>query len=657
MRPFLLCCGAALAAFGAGAEGRPPATTSAAVSVTGAASDPVAAAQLPLRRWQVEQGAVQLRWNLDLTRPLGFVPAHVSTRVATERSDALIFDAPVDQVRAYVGGTLARAPGIAITVGKRRILIDAIVQRAGKRRELALIDARGREWFYVDNQMALFESASARLRVLTADVRITPALAALLGEARYAGLAVGDLKLEARARALDPAPTLAKSCAAPNWPNRNGFVADVLLEAIAAQQMRCRRSTGLPNCDGPGVDDGEVVLTPDAVLRNSDLQNTAEVPWYTQFYGPPATPGDYPYQGHDQHPFLVWSLYRIDGSGRLEQVGRSGLKQAFATLNEGCSDPTCVSGGHILGRGCSDPYTVGSNDAGFFLGPRREVIASRGQWGRCGSALDDVVTNPIPGLVGCDGVQDSPVPDDGYRDRMVVRESRIDPALNPGARWLFEAWYVVRDDVNIYNTMGTIEIEPSFVNTTWLTPTIRGFRRGPAIDEWIAPATTGGQARNTELVTPEGRMRLAVRVSAVAGGWRYDYALMNFDFSRPVTENAEPNLRVIRNLGIDRLSLNIDPAASDPTLEFADGNSIPSDDWSASRQGGEIAWQAPTGAALDWGSLYRFSVVAAQPPAESTMMLRVAEAGMPASYTIATLGPDALGRLLVSGTEDGELPP
>jgi hypothetical protein len=38
---------------------------------------------------------------------------------------------------------------------------------------------------------------------------------------------------------------------------------------------------------------------------------------------------------------------------------------------------------------------------------------------------------------------------------MIVKEQQISPTVNPGASFLFESWYVAREDVNIYNSMAT----------------------------------------------------------------------------------------------------------------------------------------------------------------------------------------------------------
>ncbi|MDW8479492.1 MAG: hypothetical protein RML12_06195 [Xanthomonadales bacterium] len=98
-----------------------------------------------------------------------------------------------------------------------------------------------------------------------------------------------------------------------------------------------------------------MVFAPGAALRNGDDERTADVPWVRKFT---VSPWNYPYPGNDQHPYLVWNLYRIR-DGRLEQIGASGVKHAFYTINWYCAPGACgAGGGQILGRACYDIYSA-----------------------------------------------------------------------------------------------------------------------------------------------------------------------------------------------------------------------------------------------------------------------------------------------------------
>jgi hypothetical protein len=88
-----------------------------------------------------------------------------------------------------------------------------------------------------------------------------------------------------------------------------------------------------------------------------------------------------PPYGNDQHPYLIWNLYRTNSDGRLEQIGRSGVKHAWLTTNGSCLDSTAEHDSHILGRGCLDTYGTGNNDTSSDLGPRSEIVPATGIWG------------------------------------------------------------------------------------------------------------------------------------------------------------------------------------------------------------------------------------------------------------------------------------
>jgi hypothetical protein len=507
------------------------------------------------REWAAQGGELSIRFNRDLLRQFGADLRadgpewdHRGHRYPL-RDDALELIADWGTIRAFERGALTTRAGFTLVQGKRRehIAWFAVVPAALPQPVLEIRDAEDRAWFTAERLMYRLDDDAGRLLMPTVDLRIGPALAAWLGRPDALGQVVADLSLDARLLPLGPAPAAPKTCAAPEWHGTNGKLTDVRLVSMTAQQMRCRRSDDntplFAVCDGPsalgGADDGEVVLAPSATLRNSDTDQTADVPWYEKFLG--AFPHQYPPYDNDQHPILVWNLYRIDAAGRIQQVGRSGAKHAWFSTNFGCNDASCgTQGGNILGRACADEYTASSNDNEFYLAPRSEIIPARGIWGRCGSVFDD---SP-QGTPGCDGVQDfdfPPASQTGYAYRLVARESALERPANDGARWFMEAWYVVRDDIDIFNTMGWIEVNPVWVPpnppTTatgrWdLGVVAGGMRTGPAIDAWVPPAATGAE-RSETLATPEGQVRVAVRVTPVGGRWRYDYAVMNLDFARP----------------------------------------------------------------------------------------------------------------------------
>lgn len=607
------------------------------------------------RDWAAQGGELRIRFNHDLLRQFGVELAappgadeHGAVRYPL-RDDALAFRADWGTIRGFGKGALTSRSGFVLRRAGRVARVDwfALEAAAESPPALALRDAYGRTWFVAERMMYRLDEAGARLRMPTVDLRIGPALAAFAGDPELAGLVAGDLALDAGLRARSPAPAVPKTCAAPVWHGTGGKRTDVRLLAMSVQQLRCRRSSDrtppFDVCDGPGGDDGEVVIAPSALLRNSDEDWTADVPWYEKFLG--AFPHRYPPYDNDQHPILVWNLYRLGADGRFVQVGRSGAKHAWFSTNFLCTDPTC-SGGNVLGRGCADEYTAGSNDLEYYLAPRSEIIPARGIWARCGSTWDDVGAGGAP---GCDGVQDyaaPPAAEQGYYQRLIARESDLEAASNPGARWFLEAWYVVRDDVDPFNTIGFVEIAPNWIVTApgsgyWRMDAVPGgaFRNGPAIDAWVAPDASGS-ARSATVSTPEGTLRVAVRATPVGARWRYDYAVMNLDFARAVTEGAEPDLRLLDARGIGALSLAVPPGGGVSALQAFDLDRDAGNDWAAAVVGGQVAFTAPEGAnSLDRGSLHAFSFESSAAPAEGTVDLAPARPGVPSTVSVPSLVP------------------
>jgi hypothetical protein len=373
-----------------------------------------------------------------------------------------------------------------------------------------------------------------------------------------------------------------------------------------------------------------LVLAPDSSLRNI---GATTVSWHQMFSLPSA-----PYN-NDQHPFLVWNLYRVDADGALHQLAASGAKHAFNTINKtcGCSDhqnnyPTC-----------EDSYSNYSNDVAAthtpnYLGPRSEIIPATGQWGRCLSVFDK----------NCNAAMDS---DGGALDdfqyRLRARENEISATAQPGANFYFEYWYVIRGQGNIYDAMGYRPVSFSKYpgsGSNYLWDVAAGtFANGPVVNLWVDPANPPAGANNSELATPEGHARVAVRTTALGGGlYRYDYAVMNLDFARATIDPAhasEPNLHVLSATGFSAFALPISPGAAVSNFTFNDADDDASNDWSATQSGGLLRWQAPAGHSLDWGTLFRFSFTADRAPVAASAPLDVASAGAPVTYLARTLAP------------------
>ena len=242
-----------------------------------------------------------------------------------------------------------------------------------------------------------------------------------------------------------------------------------------------------------------------------------------------------------------------------------------------------------------------------------------------------------------------PPPDDDcdYKYRLVARENDIDPAQHPGARWFIDAWYVVRDDRDIFNTMGFREIHPQWLGGTlarWDAGALGTFRQGSVVDLWLQQAAASEWTQRTLLETPQGQVLVGVRARRDGTSYRYDYAVANLDFSRAESTGTEPNLRVTSNLGFTAFTVQHAHGAAATASSFRDGNPDPADDWPSDTGISETAWAAEDPAAhLPWGQLTSFTLHSPNPPGPGTATLAIpATASASADALQApTLVPDA----------------
>lgn len=607
-------------------------------------------------RAQSRGGQLDIVWNVDRLAEWGLKVAAAEQRLALDADDRLDIELVAATPAVLRGGAISLPArlGLSGTFGKmpRRL---RIVPRDDDF-EFDWVDARGRIWLVSDfgHQQPVRDG---RVEIRHLSLRVGPQLARAVGIARFAGESIGEVRL---LQQLDDYTRGKSSLTCGNivWPGSGKYI-DVALTELKAPNSSV---VGLA-CEGACTADGSqpgvfLKFHPDAELRNV---GTADVPWYAKFQ---ISPFPYPYAQNDQHPMLVWALYRLNANGSIEQLARSEVKHAFFAQNSGCGCP----GANILytaqtegGIGCGDLYNQSTNDSISFLAPRAEVIPSSGRWGRCGSFRD----------LDCNGVDDQNDDTTGNADGHDIRnagsyvmrprlaESDLVPANHPGAQYFIEAWYVVRDDVNIFNSMGHRRVVPTWVqiNTStgvWQLPFAAdsGFVPGPVSHAWLAPGTTTPVATSREIATADGQMQLAVKVADLGGGqYRYDYALMNFDFTRPLTTGNEPSLRVLRNLGAGALHLPM-PAAASATTSTHDGDMDAGNAWTATRVGEQLRFTAAAGTSQPWGALYRFSVTTDQAPKRGCVEIIPAEAGEPSVFVLTALVPGDNPACFSDGFED-----
>ena len=546
------------------------------------------------------------------------------------------------------GGALRHSGGIVFKVGGREIDLRgfSLQANASTRIGMAVVDAAGTTWFTTDHAHPGFARDNPNIfSMREMNLRLSRAFAEFLGDPSLEGYQVGGLDFRAQSKADDsPAPT-GDVCNAP-WPAA-GLTTDITLvyrngdnnwdghdDSIEVQRCSLTPEGTQTACTASSTT-GSVVIDQDSSLINN---GQTAVAWYYRLNG------DHPPYNNDQHPFLIWNLYRVDADGRIKQVGVSGAKHAFETINYNCS----CGDGHVIYPTCEDTYAVYNNDTSQFLGPRSEIIPHTAVWGRCDSFLD---TN-------CDGSEDTGGAPTLYANRMAVTESDMLAPLATGARYFFEYWYVVRDDQNIYNSMGFREIEPVKNGGDWQVnlvdnvPAGNNFKLGPVLNLWVDPAAAPANTDNQELTTPLGRARIAVKATDLGDGtWRYEYAVSNFDYAHVQIDPAhpnEPNIKVDSNHGFSTFSVPVGTGAISG-LRFDDTDNNAANDWSATTTGGNVTWTMPSGQnSLDWGTMYHFEFVSNQPPQATggavhvTGIATATEAELPYDVSILTpqAGPD-----------------
>jgi hypothetical protein len=406
---------------------------------------------------------------------------------------------------------------------------------------------------------------------------------------------------------------------------------DVFMRQFGVQLTACKQ------CSGPGGT-GLIKITPTTLLQNnvndgiatptvpndkegvSTALFAADVPWRQMFSK------DCPPYGNDQHPYLTWNLYRVDATGALDQIARSGVKHGHIAENGDCVD--YPGSNHILGRGCTDAYGTGDNDVPAMLGPRSEIIPATGQWGRCGSIYDPECKGAMYHFKGYDD----------FTYRLLVSESTLDPQENPGAHFYVEAWYVVRDDIDPYNSMAVLPIKATWfpTNHLWSVTADGPTTLGPMIDHWVDPGRTDGMSANREIVTKRGHIKVAVHVTKIsADRYRYDYAVMNVDYSNARTAGYEPNLRITSTHGLTDFAVTVGSGVSigQPEFHGLDSEFVPP--WKCTIVPGAVTWHGSANAELTWGTLFHFSFESNAPPKPA----RVKVGAAPAVYSAVLIAP------------------
>lgn len=334
-----------------------------------------------------------------------------------------------------------------------------------------------------------------------------------------------------------------------------------------------------------------------------------------------------------RHPFIVMNLYRLM-EGKFEQIGQSWIKHGFFALSNtqcggSCTHENGHRGGQWLGIGCTDTYGASLNASQSGLGPRYEVNPWTGEWEYEDSVFD--LGGP---------------PNNGIRRRLQVYDDDLDPAMNEGATYYGEGYYVCLDDVNVMNSVSWKPVTVSGRRGDWdFGMSNRGTRPtiGFAIDAWATAQQTllAQEIPVVEFESPDGRCILAAEATDLGGGrWHYEYALLNVDmdrqvgsFSIPVPSDAD-----ITNVGFHAVHHHDEPFNL-PTWREGEGRvPIDNDPWDAVVSPTAITWSTD-GNPLRWGTLYNFRFDADVAPASTTATLGMFRPGTPETVRGVSTGP------------------
>ncbi len=561
------------------------------------------------KTWTAYGGQMDVQFNHDLLHdlniqvndmpPRGVDWQTIHRRFPIAETGGLGLQVPYGILESVRDGELRVTGKITLQTGAGRVHISNFRLLPATRKpgvsdfvSLEMRDDAGHLLFTLTHIHITVDPKNQALVMKNMDMHISAWLAAKLGLPEIAGWVVGQAHvvtgLSIPTGAKTELPAGADCDHRPVWSP----AAQVDVGLISINEVQYVRN----------LNNGSIVIAPSASLKNV---GTADIPWYSKFSG------SFPPYNNDQHPYLIWNMYRVIDN-RLEQIGTSGIKHAFLTINLNCT--INCGNNNILWLGCEDTYGVTNNDAGFDLGPREEVNALTGVWNSTCSFFDP----------GCTGNQTNSSASGSGENRLVVLEDNI---ADSSLTYYFSAWYVNRDDIDIYNSMGYRVIAPTpGAGDSWSIGLIGGFTSGPVIDAWVAPGTQSGTEASVRIDHPAGHATFAVKVISLGGGlFRYHYAIDNHD--------------VMAGFAGYRFSLNAADILTD--FVFSDADNDDANNWSVSRTG-DLVVISHNGRTQGWGELNSFSFTTSAGPITAGFSAQLANPpGTQNHLSVAMLVPNA----------------
>lgn len=325
----------------------------------------------------------------------------------------------------------------------------------------------------------------------------------------------------------------------------------------------------------------------------------------------------------NEHPLIAQNMYRLS-NGRIEHIGMSWVKHSFCAVDEfdtntcGVCQPDFDC--DFLAIGCADTYSTGHNSAQTTLGPRSEVNASSGFY-------------PYPYQLAWQQLGDV------IYKRLQVHNADLDPTLNSGARYFFEANYLTTDEQFWNSQYNNASYRECFVgifsgggwNLAYGGPSTVQKKTGIEIWSDHDPEVT---MDNVD-VLGDGRFIVGNKVTDNGDGtWHYEYAIYN--------QTSDRNGR--------SLAIDIPECVTLSNIDFHDvdyhsGELYSGADWLADITPEAITWSTEDFAsnananALRWGSMYNFRFDADAPPVAANATLGLFRPGATNSIAFSVLGP------------------
>jgi len=329
----------------------------------------------------------------------------------------------------------------------------------------------------------------------------------------------------------------------------------------------------------------------------------------------------------DNHVKIAFLLAR-ESDGRMVQIsGKSFCKHSRTAFNFSGSSPCgpCQTGPAAHFRiGCYDVYTSGFNGSWGILGPTTEIDPWLGTWNPIGSYFD----------IGDPAQANYPQPADGaqslsttgftpVKNRLAVSERDL---VVPGSTFYGQNQVVIIGEP--VANRGNNQVSRG-MNVTWNGSSWSVSMTGTAVHGSVLTRWTGASWNLAGNGTDDGRFLVAVKVTGpVDGMWHYEYAVHNLDNHR----------------GGASLRLPLCDGARLANLGFHDIDDNPLNDWTTSRSGGELRFQAGIDNPLDWNTFYNFYFDSDAAPIPGNALVDQARIGPGAlSVAIPSTVPGLLG--------------